>query len=167
MPEQPLWAPWRMAYIKGDDPVARADQGCFLCRAPEETDPLCLWHDDAVMVILNRFPYNPGHLLVAPREHRGDYSRLPDALAASLDRGVRRSVQALERGLEPDGFNVGINLGRPAGAGLPGHLHVHVVPRWGGDNNFMPVLADIHVVPEHLQATADKLRPVIEEVLSP
>jgi ATP adenylyltransferase len=134
-----------------------------LCAAATQGDELLVWRDETVIVLLNRFPYNPGHLLVAPTEHSADYATLADAPAAALDRATRRAVRAIGRALNPDGYNVGINLGRSAGAGLPGHLHVHVVPRWSGDSNFMPVVADTRVLPELLADTAAKLRPHFAE----
>jgi len=160
---RPLWAPWRMAYIEGSEPKS---DGCFLCLDHACDRTLLLWDDGGVRVLLNRFPYNPGHALIAPAEHRGDYSTLPDRLASALDRTTRGVVRAFTRVLTPDGVNVGMNLGRAAGAGVPGHLHIHVVPRWSGDNNFMPVLADTRVIPEHLERTVAKLQPALEAELS-
>jgi ATP adenylyltransferase len=152
-----------MAWIE-EGPAGRP-QGCFLCTAVERRDPCLLWYDDDVQVILNRFPYNPGHLMVAPRAHRADWDTLPDALAAALDATGRAAVRAQRAVMSPDGFNVGSNLGVAAGAGVPGHLHLHVVPRWAGDVNFMPVLAETRVIPEHLDRSAAKLRPALAKEL--
>lgn len=157
---RPLWAPWRMAYIK--DPE-RQTRGCFLCAAVPN-DELLVWHDDNVVVMLNRFPYNPGHMLIAPRAHLSDYARLPQPVAVALDAGVRRTIRVLESALAADGYNVGINLGTAAGAGLPEHVHVHVVPRWNGDNNFMPIVAETRVIPQLLEQTAAELRAAFARV---
>lgn len=154
-----------MAWIE-DGPGGRPP-GCFLCLAAAQSDPLLVWYDNDVQVILNRFPYNPGHLMVAPRAHRADWAALPDALACAIDRVTRASVRTLAAAMSPEGFNIGSNLGAAAGAGVPGHLHIHVVPRWAGDVNFMPVLAETRVIPEHLERTADKLRPAFAKELGP
>lgn len=164
-PKPPLWAPWRMAWIEGADPSAPPREGCFLCDAVERSEPLLLWHDDLVLAILNRFPYNPGHLMLAPRVHRADLEAFPDALAARLDGLLRASLRILKQSLGAPGYNVGMNLGAAAGAGVPDHLHVHVVPRWEGDNNFMPVLADVRVIPEHLERSTSRLRAAFVEEL--
>lgn len=152
-----------MAWIE-EGPGGRPP-GCFLCAAVADRDPCLLWYDDVVQVILNRFPYNPGHLMVAPREHRADWADLPESLAAAVDRVTRAAVRALRSVMAPDGFNIGSNLGAAAGAGVPGHLHVHVVPRWAGDVNFMPVLSETRVIPEHLDRSAAKLRPAVAKEL--
>jgi ATP adenylyltransferase len=153
-----LWAPWRMEYING----LGEDQGCFLCRYRDEvgkdSENLVLWRTERTLVVMNRFPYNGGHLLVAPLGHVASLRELDEAGLAGLLAGVRDGQDVLTSVLKPQGFNVGINLGRCAGAGLPGHLHVHVVPRWEGDTNFMTVLGDIRVIPQALQALYEQLR---------
>jgi ATP adenylyltransferase len=155
---QNLWAPWRMEYIE----TAKESQpdGCIFCslpRAQADRDNLILWRGRRAFIILNKFPYNPGHLMVAPYMHTADLDVLePDDLA-DLMLGVRRGIGCLRRAMTPDGYNIGINLGRVAGAGIPGHLHYHVVPRWDGDQNFMPVLAETKVIPQHLRRTYDQL----------
>jgi len=117
-----------------------------------------VWRPENAIVMLNKFPYNPGHVMVAPAAHKGDLADLDDAESATLMRALRRTIQVLRETLKPEGFNVGANLGRVAGAGIPDHVHFHVVPRWNGDTNFMPVLSEVKVVNEHLQSTAEKLR---------
>jgi ATP adenylyltransferase len=144
-----LWAPWRMEYIEG---LAESD-GCFLCRAAEATDDAqchVLWRQPQTVVLLNRFPYSSGHVLIAPRVHAAELEDLPDAVLLELMQQTRDAQRVLQDTLHAQGFNVGINLGRCAGAGLPGHLHVHVVPRWSGDTNFMAVLANTKVIPQSL-----------------
>ena len=152
-----LWAPWRMAYVAGERPAAGS---CFLCDAIDGDD------DDALLVVerapltislLNRFPYNSGHLMVVPRRHVSDLRELNPDEGAALLTGVQRALRAFDETLHPDGYNVGFNLGAAAG-GSADHLHQHVVPRWTGDTNYMPVLGDVKVIPEHLQATAATLR---------
>lgn len=157
-----LWAPWRMAYIE-----ATPSAGCFLC-VGEDTEAdegrLLLARARRTVVMLNKFPYNSGHLLVAPVRHIGALERLPEDEAAGLIVTVQRATERLQQALHPDGFNIGLNLGRAAGAGLEEHLHFHVVPRWNGDTNFMPVLGEAKVIPEHLVATYRKLRPFFDRL---
>ncbi|TME58264.1 MAG: HIT domain-containing protein [Chloroflexi bacterium] len=152
-----LWAPWRMDYITGE-PKA----GCLFCRVLENLDDpdadLVVWRPQGAIVMLNKFPYNAGHVMVAPAAHRGELDALDDAQTADLMRATRRAIAVLREQLKPEGFNVGANTGRAAGAGIPDHVHLHVVPRWNGDTNFMPVLAEVKVVNEHLVITAAKLR---------
>ena len=154
-----LWAPWRLAYVKQTDAV---EEGCFLCRyvadAPEhDRTNLVVARGERTVTVLNRFPYNNGHILVAPREHKADLSELSSEEHLELMQEVTRLTGILREAMSPDGFNVGLNLGRVAGAGLPGHLHWHIVPRWNGDTNFMPVLANIKVIPQSLEALHELL----------
>ncbi|EHM10896.1 HIT family hydrolase, diadenosine tetraphosphate hydrolase [Thermanaerovibrio velox DSM 12556] len=145
-----IFAPWRMAYIKSG---GVQDEGCFLCNAAAKGDPLLVHRGDRCLVILNRFPYNPGHLLIAPIRHVGDPEDL-DALEASEMWGLQiKCLRVIRKVMNPHGFNVGMNLGATAGAGLPGHLHLHLVPRWNGDCNFMPVIGGVKVIPEALEET--------------
>ncbi|HEX6261296.1 MAG TPA: HIT domain-containing protein [Actinomycetota bacterium] len=158
-----LWTPWRMEYIKSA--TTGDDAGCIFCELPQEGDDertLILARREGAFVILNRFPYNPGHLMVAPFRHVGELTDLEDDELAETVSLVRDAVRALRDEWEPSGFNVGMNLGRVAGAGVPGHLHWHVVPRWHGDSNFMPVIGQTKVLPELLQETYGKLRPAFE-----
>jgi ATP adenylyltransferase len=120
---------------------------------------LIVFRGNAAFVLLNLYPYNNGHLLVAPYAHTGDLAALDSAVAEEMMRITQRSIDVLQRVYRPDGFNVGMNLGRPAGAGLPDHLHTHVVPRWNGDTNFMPVVGETKVLPESLEQTYDRLVP--------
>ncbi|MBX9628439.1 MAG: HIT domain-containing protein [Gemmataceae bacterium] len=151
-----LWAPWRLAYVAAPkaEPKSPADD-CFICRGLASSDDranLIVRRTDLSVVVLNRFPYNNGHLLVAPRRHEGRPDGLSEAELLDLQLVLRRMIGMLERRMTPDGFNVGLNLGAAAGAGLPGHLHWHVVPRWNGDTNFMPVLTDTKVIVQSLDA---------------
>jgi ATP adenylyltransferase len=152
-----LWAPWRMEYITGDQKA-----GCLFCHVIENPDDkdaeLVVWRPEGAIVMLNKFPYNPGHVMVAPVVHKGGLEDLDDPQTADLMRALKRTIVVLRGTLEPKGFNIGANIGRAAGAGIPDHVHLHVVPRWNGDTNFMPVLAEVKVVNEHLLVTAAKLR---------
>jgi ATP adenylyltransferase len=153
-----LWAPWRAQYVR--EGTAATDPGCFLCRGlagSDDRENLLVWRRPASAVFLNRFPYNNGHLLVAPREHRGTLAELEGPALVEPLETVRRLVGVLDRMLRPQGYNVGLNLGKSAGAGLPGHLHWHVVPRWDGDTNFMPVLGQTKVIVESLTEFYDRL----------
>jgi ATP adenylyltransferase len=156
--ERPLWAPWRMEFILAGKP-----QGCIFCdfpAAPEASDRehLIVHRAEHAFVILNRFPYNSGHLMVVPRRHTAELGALPPPEWQDLQETLRRSSRVLQAVYRPEGLNVGMNLGRSAGAGIVDHLHWHVVPRWAGDNNFMPVLADIRVMVDHLDTTWEKVR---------
>jgi ATP adenylyltransferase len=150
-----LWAPWRLEYIQSAD----EQPGCVFCRALalDDADGLIVHRGQLAFVLLNRFPYSSGHLMVAPTRHVGSYVELTDEEAAEIHRLASKAIEALGRSMGPHGFNLGWNLGRVAGAGVVDHVHQHVVPRWGGDTNFMPVLADVKVMPEHLGATREKL----------
>jgi ATP adenylyltransferase len=154
---QVLWAPWRMAYVGG--PKA---PGCIFCNAlttPDLRASLVLVQRPA-MVMLNRFPYASGHLMVAPQRHVADLSALPADEFQSLMAVVQRAATLLADTYHPEGMNIGVNLGAAAGAGVKDHLHWHIVPRWNGDTNFMPMLAEVRVIPEHLEASFDRLRPI-------
>ncbi|MBS1562438.1 MAG: HIT domain-containing protein [Bacteroidetes bacterium] len=150
-----LWSPWRSEYIGTAD--ERNEQGCFLCRCAEATEislaSLVVARFEHCFVVMNRFPYNAGHLLVAPNVHHADLATLDPAIAASMMSVLQTAVRVTQHVLAPHGINVGANLGRHAGAGVPDHLHLHTVPRWNGDTNFMPVLADVKVVSEDLPST--------------
>lgn len=151
-----LWAPWRLEYVQHADD----DEGCVFCRAaglPEDEPELVVHRGELAFVLLNKFPYASGHLIVAPYRHGTAFDTLDAAEAAEAHRLAAAGIEALRTVYSPEGFNVGWNLGRVAGAGIVDHAHVHVVPRWGGDTNFMPVLADIRVLPEHLAETRRRL----------
>jgi ATP adenylyltransferase len=154
-----LWAPWRLSYVATAKAPTAADP-CFICEglaAGDDRHNLIALRTPLTVVVLNRFPYNNGHLLVAPRQHKGRLDQLePGELLETMET-LRRMVGVLDELIHPDGYNVGLNLGHAAGAGLPGHLHWHVVPRWHGDTNFMPILADVKVIVQSLEALYDLL----------
>lgn len=152
-----IFAPWRMQYIS----VSKEQEGCIFCDFPKEDrdeERLILFRGRYSFVILNAFPYNPGHLMVAPYRHTCEYEGLEDGELLEMHRVAGRCIEALKRAMHPQGFNLGVNLGKVAGAGFDGHLHLHVVPRWNGDTNFMPVFTDVRVVAEELGATYRKLK---------
>lgn len=156
-----LWAPWRLAYMAAAAGPPATDEACFICRGLAESDDrknLLVYRGAQSCVVLNAFPYNNGHLLVAPLAHKGGLDDLSDDELLDLQLVLRRCVNVLGELISPHGFNVGLNLGRAAGAGLPGHLHWHVVPRWNGDTNFMPVLGDAKVISQSLEALYELLR---------
>lgn len=155
-----IWAPWRMEYLMSD-----GSPGCIFCEKPAENDDrknLILFRTPLSFVILNAYPYNNGHLMVAPFRHVATLAGLsPDERCDLMD-ALARSEAILERALKPQGLNIGVNLGHCAGAGIPGHVHVHVVPRWEGDTNFMPVVGATRVIPELLLGTYDRLKEHVE-----
>ena len=149
---KPLWAPWRLEYVQHADEAGRR---CIFC----EPEPELLVHEgDLALLVLNKFPYSSGHLLIAPKRHLGEFSALSPEEALEIHRLGARGIEALGAAYAPHGFNVGWNLGRAAGAGIEEHVHMHVVPRWNGDTSFMPVLGDVKVLPEALERTAERLR---------
>ncbi len=156
-----LWAPWRMEYIERVDD---AKKGCFLCAAAEcrdeedEKQRFVLWRTGNWMVVMNRWPYNNGHLLIAPVRHISDIEAVEDEQFAEFGSLVRRCKRRLSQVMSPEGFNLGLNLGRIAGAGVEDHLHWHIVPRWNGDTNFMPVTASTKVIPQSLRELYELLR---------
>jgi ATP adenylyltransferase len=162
-----LWTPWRIEYI-----LSAKQPGCVLCEkvhADPAKDPenLLLYRGQHCFIIMNLYPYNTGHLMVVPYLHTSDLVGLEPETMTELADLTRRSVALLKATLKPDGFNLGMNLGRVAGAGIDDHLHQHIVPRWGGDTNFMPVLADTHTMPELLPDTFAKLKARVAEFLPP
>jgi ATP adenylyltransferase len=150
---KPLWAPWRLEYIQHAD----EETGCIFCE-PDES--LLVHRGERAIVLLNKFPYSSGHLLVAPTRHTADFGSLDAAESAEIHRLAASGMGALAQAYDAQGYNVGWNLGRIAGAGIVDHVHLHVVPRWAGDTNFMPVLADVKVLPEHLVRTRERLAAV-------
>jgi len=151
-----LWAPWRLEYIKSAD----EGTGCLFCAAAadgDDADRLIVQRGAHGVVLLNKFPYASGHFMVAPARHVGEYGELTDDEVLELHRFASAGMRALAELYAPQGYNLGWNLGRIAGAGIVDHVHLHVVPRWAGDTNFMPVLADVKVLPEHLEDTRRKL----------
>ena len=152
-----MWAPWRADYIH----TPKADE-CIFCNAVEGHDNMTLYIGKTTVVVMNRFPYANGHLLVAPHDHIGALDQLDLATSAALLEKVKQAVQILKNRMNPDGFNVGLNLGKVAGAGIAEHLHFHIVPRWWGDTNLLTVMAEVRVVSEHLHATFETLKPDFE-----
>jgi ATP adenylyltransferase len=157
-----IWAPWRMEYILGPK-----SGPCIFCEFPAR--PVERYREDLVLVVqahayvcLNRYPFTAGHVLVCPRRHASEMTELPPEEYAAFMELVRATVTCLRVAMQPDGFNVGINLGKASGAGIADHLHAHIVPRWVGDQNFMPVVGDTRVMPEHLDATWLRLRPAFD-----
>ena len=150
-----LWAPWRLEYIKSADEEA----GCVFCAAVpgDDEERLVVRSGQKAIALLNKYPYSSGHFMVAPVRHVGEYGELDAEEVLELHRLAAAGMAALGKLYAPQGFNVGWNLGRAAGAGVVDHVHLHVVPRWGGDTNFMPVLADVKVLPEHLAETRRRL----------
>lgn len=168
MSHETLWAPWRLNYIANS-----ADQpkpSCFLCHYRDDSNDAANYlvdRSEHSLIVLNRFPYNNGHLLIAPSEHKASLEELSDAELLDLQLQIRRMTKLLSLVMGAEGFNVGLNLGRVAGAGLPGHLHWHIVPRWGGDVNFMAVTADTKVIPQSLDALYQLLRADLETPTKP
>ena len=159
-----LWAPWRMTYIDGI-PNSGKQAECFLCAARDAADDrkaLVFLRRAHAFAVLNHFPYNNGHTLIVPASHKGDLADLTDDESLAMMKTTAEALDVLKRLMRPDGFNVGFNFGRAAGAGLPEHLHLHIVPRWSGDTNFMPVLADTKVIPQALEDLYGRLRAAIE-----
>jgi len=154
-----LWAPWRMEYILGDK-----EDSCIFCDALGKKDHLTLYKGKTTLVVMNKFPYINGHLLVAPVRHIAALDQLEPMEMKDLLITVQKSIDILKQQMTPDGFNVGLNLGRVAGAGVEEHLHFHIVPRWFGDVNALAVFADLRVIPEHLQATCQKLKPFFSDL---
>lgn len=159
---QQLWAPWRMTYIED----GTKGEGCIFCDKPKETDArsnLVLGQTAHAVVMLNKYPYNNGHLLVAPRKHESRLSELLPNEYGALCEVLRASVDILSRALNPSGMNLGMNLGRCAGAGVEDHFHWHVVPRWEGDTNFMPIVGEVRVIPQYLLECYDRLSPFFRD----
>jgi ATP adenylyltransferase len=162
-----LWAPWRLSYVTQPKEKPAGDE-CFICRAaagngPEDRANLVVHRTGLSVVMLNLFPYNNGHLLVTPRAHKARLDELTTDELTDLQLTIRTMTGVLEKRMNPDGFNVGLNLGRAAGAGLPGHLHWHVVPRWFGDSNFMTTVSDVRVLSQSLAALYDLLVEELRE----
>ena len=160
-----LWAPWRSSYVENVDSM----EGCFLCNAVKQPpdkwrEVLLLHRGERSFIILNKYPYNSGHLMIVPLEHTCEYESLDDATVLEMNELLKLSLKALKKVFRPHGFNIGYNLGRPAGAGLESHLHMHVVPRWNGDTNFMPVIGKTKVISQDLFTTYDRLKEAIEVI---
>ena len=157
MANQRIWAPWRLRYVKD----AKHSDECIFCVKPgsgDDREALIVHRGERCFVMLNLFPYTNGHLMVAPFDHVGRLQEIGADVTAEMMALAQRSMSRMEDVYDPEGFNVGINQGRVAGAGVEGHIHLHVVPRWVGDNNYMPVLADTRVMPQSLEESYDALR---------
>jgi ATP adenylyltransferase len=162
-----LWAPWRMEYIHLlEDGIN--EHGCFLCaysQQPEkDADNHVIWRSDRCITLFNKFPYSNGHLLIAPHDHVAELHQLEDKTLCDMMRQVADAQKLLKMTSHPHGFNVGMNFGRCAGAGLPDHVHAHIVPRWEGDTNFMPILGNVRVIPESIDSLYNKMREAAAEL---
>lgn len=157
-----LWAPWRMSYILGGEKPS----GCIFCQAADGVgyDNLVLGVGETCLAMMNKYPYNNGHVLVAPKRHVPDLASLAENELDALMHNVRLATMALKEIMNPEGMNVGLNLGRAAGAGIEEHMHFHIVPRWNGDTNFMTVLGEVRSIPEHIAATHQKLKPYFSDL---
>jgi len=155
-----MWAPWRMEYI-----LSEKEKECIFCRALSEQDELTLFKGATTMAVMNKYPYINGHLLVAPIHHLSTLDQLKKSEMGDLLLTVEQSVGILKKVMNPDGFNIGLNLGRVAGAGVEEHIHFHIVPRWFGDTNALTVFADVRVIPEHIKATYNNLKPHFDQLL--
>ena len=167
---QQLWAPWRMAYIDQAASGKDQDEGCIFCTKPQhdpaqDEEQLILHRGKLSFIMMNLFPYNTGHLLIAPYQHTGSLAQVPAATVAEVLLLTQHCETAIRTALNPDGFNLGMNMGKVAGAGFPDHVHMHLVPRWNGDTNFMPVIADVKIMPEFLQQTYTKIKAALTPLL--
>ena len=160
-----LWAPWRMAYI--DEGLK--DQSCIFCTKYRDADlraALVLAQTQHTVVMMNKYPYNNGHLLIAPKRHENNLGQLPGEVFSELNEVLRQAVEIVRQAFNPGGINLGMNLGKCAGAGIEAHLHWHIVPRWEGDTNFMPVIGETRVMPQHLLDSFDRLQPHFKNLTS-
>jgi len=152
-----IWAPWRMEYILGEKP-----EDCIFCLGKDEKEDrkrLVLYRSALSFVIMNRYPYNNGHIMIAPLKHLPNIEDLDTKTAQDMFQLLQKSIEIIRICLRPEGFNIGVNIGKVGGAGIEEHLHIHIVPRWNGDTNFMPVLGAVRVMPEHLEDSYNKLYP--------
>ena len=160
---QQMWTPWRMAYIRREK-----QPGCIFCEmlgAEDDRGQLILHRSGSTFLVLNKYPYNNGHLMAVPYRHVDTLEELTAEEATDMMGLVSLGIRALRRSANPEGFNIGVNIGKIAGAGVIDHVHSHVVPRWGGDTNFMPVLADVRLIPQDLNETYAELKAAVEEIL--
>jgi len=157
-----MWAPWRIEYIRSPK-----HEGCIFCDFPRENrdeERLILYRGEKAFVIMNNYPYNPGHVMVVPYRHVAKWEELTDDELLEIMKLSQLMIRAIKRAMNPDGFNMGVNLGRVAGAGIDTHVHLHIVPRWNGDTNFMPVVADTKVIPQSLADAYKELKKAIESI---
>ncbi|MEB2792801.1 MAG: HIT domain-containing protein [Caldisphaeraceae archaeon] len=159
-----IWAPWRMEYIRNATKIK--EEGCIFCKAltTKEKESLVLCKGNTAFIILNRFPYNPGHLMIAPLRHVSSLEDLEKDELSEIGVLIKIAILSLKKAYRPEGFNIGVNIGEVAGAGVPGHVHVHVVPRWNGDSNYMTVIGGAKVIPQSLEESYNLLKPIILEV---
>lgn len=158
-----IFAPWRIEYIKMEK-----IEGCIFCKLPamnEDEKNLILYRGKQAFVIMNNYPYNPGHVMVAPYRHVAEFENLKKEEVEEIYELISLMLRAIKNAMNPHGFNIGINIGRVAGAGIEDHIHVHIVPRWNGDTNFMPVIADTKVIPQSLEDTYKELKKEIEKIV--
>lgn len=161
-----LWAPWRLQYIL-DENGKDKKYNCIFCDIPKEEpskENLLLYKTPHSSVIINKFPYNNGHILVSPIKHTDNLEDLNDIESSDLFNTLKISTGIIKKAYNPEGVNIGMNLGESAGAGIASHIHFHIVPRWNGDTNFMPVVAETRVLPEHLESTFDKLLTLFKDL---
>lgn len=159
-----LWAPWRMKYIK--DEHSPDNTGCVFCQKLEESEDkknLVLLRGKVSFIIMNLYPYNNGHLMVVPNRHTSDFTDLSQVETLEINEFINKAIKAISKNMSPHGFNLGINLGSVAGAGIADHIHWHIVPRWEADTNFMPVITDVRVIPQALEDTYDLLKKDLSE----
>lgn len=151
-----IWAPWRAEYIVGAKP-----SGCIFCEAGKSGDKLMITQGSTCLAIMNRFPYTAGHCMIAPLRHIGDLTDLNADESAEMADLCKKLIAALRHTMQPEGFNIGMNIGSAAGAGIADHLHLHIVPRWDGDTNFLPVIGDVHMISQHLETTLAKIKEAL------
>jgi ATP adenylyltransferase len=158
-----IFAPWRIEYIRSPK-----HDGCIFCDFPKENrdkERLILYRGEKAFIIMNNYPYNPGHVMIAPYRHVGNLEDLSDEELLEIMKLAQLMIKTIKKAMKPEGFNMGFNIGRVAGAGIEDHIHMHIVPRWNGDTNFMPVLADTKVIPQAIEDSYDELKKALEEVL--
>jgi ATP adenylyltransferase len=163
-----LWSPWRSKYIESFKPGAEKEEGCLFCRVKEENDDVknyVLHRFERSLIIMNLFPYNSGHLMVVPYAHASAFNELDEETCLECMKNLKLSCSILNDAIHPHGFNIGANIGRIAGAGIEDHVHFHIVPRWNGDSNFMPVINDVKVISEAMEDTYRKLKASIEKFM--
>ncbi|BDC19255.1 HIT domain-containing protein [Acidianus sp. HS-5] len=164
-----LWAPWRSKYVADSSKSKKEEGFCIFCEFPKQNldeKNLIVYRSRHAYIILNRFPYNPGHVMIVPYRHVSSIDLLDNNEAQDVFRLIKITLSSIRKIYSPDGFNIGINIGRTAGAGIEAHVHVHIVPRWNGDANFMPVLSNTKVLPEDLDTTYAKLKKTINDIIS-
>jgi ATP adenylyltransferase len=160
-----LWAPWRAKYIENFS--QEEDRKCLFCEkasSRNDKENFILYRSKECYIIMNLFPYNSGHIMIVPYKHTADINELSDEENLDIMRTIRKGIQALTKALKPHGFNIGANLGRVSGAGIAEHIHFHIVPRWNGDTNFMPIIGDTKVISEHIEDTYKKLKIALDEL---